>query len=87
MKLWCEYDRFDLEQDIIKCAQVEEYLDEFLRQYLDKPQHMSEDEVHNFISGIKFTAKLQNQRLFDGFSEMVKNGHFAELDKPKKVKL
>lgn len=87
MKLWSEYDRFELEQDIIKCAQVEEYLDEFLRQYLDKPEHMTEDEVWNYINGIKFAAKLQNQRLFDGFSEMVKNGHFAETTKEKGIEL
>lgn len=83
MNLWSEYDRFDLEQDILKCAQVEDYLDEFLRQYLDKAEHMSEDDVHNYISGIKYAAKLQNQRLWDGFEQMVHNGHFAQLDKYK----
>lgn len=83
MKLWSEYDRFDLEQDILKCAQIEDYLDEFLRQYLDKPEPMSEDEVHNYISGIKYVAKLQNERLWDGFEKMVENGHFVQLDKYK----
>lgn len=83
MNLWSEYDRFELEQDIIKCAQVEDYLDEFLRQYLDKPKQMSEDEVHNYISGIKYASKLQNQRLWDGFAHMVHNGHFVPLNKYK----
>lgn len=83
MKNWSEYDRFDLEQDIIKCAQVEDYLDEFLRQYLDKAEHMSEDDVYNYISGIKYASKLQNQRLWDGFEQMVGNGHFVQLDKYK----
>ena len=83
MNLWSEYDRFDLEQDIMKCAQVEDYLDEFLRQYLDKPEHMTEDEVYNYISGIKYASKLQNQRLYDGFEQMVHNGHFAQLAKYK----
>jgi len=83
MNLWSEYDRFDLEQDIMKCAQVEDYLDEFLRQYLDKPEHMTEDEVYNYISGIKYASKLQNQRLWDGFEQMVHNGHFVQLAKYK----
>jgi len=83
MNLWSEYDRFDLEQDIIKCAQIEDYLDEFLRQYLDKAEHMSEDDVYNYISGIKYASKLQNQRLWDGFEQMVHNGHFVHLDKYK----
>lgn len=83
MNLWSEYDRFDLEQDILKCAQVEDYLDEFLRQYLDKPEPMSEDDVYNYISGIKYAAKLQNQRTWDGFEQMVHNQHFVQLDKYK----
>lgn len=88
MKLWSEYDRFDLEQDILKCSDVEEYLEEFLRVYLDKPEPMSEDDVANCIQGIIQVAKLRHGRLWDGFEIMVENRHFAVLDKykPKKGK-
>jgi hypothetical protein len=86
MKIWSEYDRFDLEQDILRCSEIEEYLDEFLRVYLDKPEPLSEDEVHNYISGIKHVAKLIHGRLWDGFEQMVHNGHFVLLDKYKPTK-
>ena len=89
MKLFSEYDRFDLEQDILKCSQIEEYLDEFLRLYIDRPEPMSEDEVHNYISGISHVAKLHHSRLWDGFEVMIKNRQFVPLEKyelPKKAK-
>jgi len=86
MKLWCEYDRFDLEQDILKCSDIEEHLQEFLRIYLDKPEPMSEDEVANYIQGIIYVAKLRHGRLWDGFEQMIENRHFVVLDKYKKDK-
>lgn len=81
MKLWSEYDRFDLEQDILKCSQIEEYLEEFLRQFLDHPEPMTEDEVHNYINGIIFVAKLHHGRLWEGFEKMIENRHFVQLEK------
>jgi hypothetical protein len=44
---------------------------------------MTEDDVYNYISGIKYASKLQNQRLWDGFEQMVHNGHFVQLAKYK----
>lgn len=88
MKLWSEYDRFDLEQDILKCSDIEEYLEEFLRIYMDKPEPLSEDEVANYILGIINVAKLRHGRMWDGFEQMVEQGQFVLLDKykPKKDK-
>ena len=38
MKLFCNYDRFELEQDIIKAWGVVEDIEELVRQHLDRPQ-------------------------------------------------
>ena len=81
MKLFSQYDRFELEQDIIKMWQTAENLKEFVRQYLDSPRIMDEDEVANFISGIRQVHELQCERLWNGFEEMIKAGHFAAWDK------
>jgi len=80
MKLFSQYDRFELEQDIIKMWNTSELLKEFVRQYLDSPTIMSEDEVGNYIDGIMRVHDLQCQRLWDGFELMIENRHFESWD-------
>jgi hypothetical protein len=92
MKLFSEYDRFELEQDIMAAWDVTNMLDELVRQHLDNPEPFSEDELANRISGIKYVTEMRFQRLWDGFEVMLKNGkftpsHFAEdVHLEKKVK-
>lgn len=81
MKLFSQYDRFELEQDIIKMWGAAENLKEFVRQYIDSPKIMDEDEVANFLDGIRQVHELQCERLWNGFEEMIKQGHFAKWDK------
>lgn len=80
MKLFSQYDRFDLEQDIIKMWNTAELIKEFMRQYLDKPEIMDEDEVANYLDGIMRVHELQCERLWDGFEIMIKAGHFSKWD-------
>jgi hypothetical protein len=80
MKLFSKYDRFDLEQDIIKMLNVTELLKEFVRQYVDGVKVMSEDEVANYLDGIARVHELQFERLWDGFELMIKNRHFESWD-------
>jgi len=80
MKLFSKYDRFDLEQDIIKMWNAAELLKEFTRQFMDSPKIMDEDEVANYIDGIMRVHELQCERLWNGFEMMVKNGHFSKWD-------
>jgi len=80
MKLFSQYDRFDLEQDIIKMLNVTELLKEFVRQYIDGVRIMPEDEVANYLDGIARVHELQFERLWDGFELMIKNKHFESWD-------
>jgi hypothetical protein len=80
MKLFCEYDRFELEQDIIKSWGVVDLIDELVRQHLDRPEGgFTEDELANRLEGIKYVTELNFQRLWDGFEVMIKNGQFAKI--------
>lgn len=76
MKSFCEYDRFDLEQDILHVWGVTELLDEFLRQYTDSPESFDEDAVFNKLNGIKEVLDLYSVRLWEGFELMIHNRHF-----------
>jgi hypothetical protein len=81
MKLFCQYDRFDLEQDIIKLWETNEAIDELIRQHLDRPEGpFSDDEFANRLDGIKYTNDMKIQRIWDGFEVMLKNGHFNRWD-------
>jgi UV DNA damage repair endonuclease len=79
MKLFCEYDRFELEQDIIKLWETNEAIEELIRQHLDRPEGpFSDDEFANRLDGIRYVNDLKLQRLWDGFEMMIKNKHFAK---------
>ena len=74
MNLFCEYDRFELEQDIIKLWETNEAISELIRQHLDRPEGpFSDDEFANRLDGIKYVNELKLQRLWDGFEMMIKN--------------
>ena len=80
MKLFCHYDRFELEQDIIKAWGVVEDIEELIRQHLDRPEGaFSEDELANRLDAIKYLTDMRFQRLWDGFEVMLKNGQFAKI--------
>ena len=81
MKLFSDYDRFEMEQDIIKGWDISEMIKEVVRQHLDRPGgSMSEDELCNMLLGIANINDLQCQRRFDGLEVMLKNGHFESWD-------
>lgn len=84
MKLFCEYNRFDLEQDIIKLWETNEAIDELVRQHFDRREGpFSDDEFANRLDAIKYTNDLKIQRLWDGFEQMVRNDKFVtQLFKP-----
>ena len=79
MKLFSEYDRFELEQDIIKAWGVVDMIEELIRQHLDRPEGaFSEDDLANRLQGIQYVTEMQFQRLWDGFEVMLKKGHFTK---------
>lgn len=80
MKLFCNYDRFDLEQDICKAWDVTDMIEELIRQHLDRPAGaFDEDELANRLQGIQYVTEMRFQRLWDGLEVMVKNGKFTPM--------
>jgi hypothetical protein len=81
MKLFSNYDRFELEQDIIKLWETNEAIDELIRQHLDRQQGpFSDDEFANRLDAIKYVNDLKIQRIWDGFEMMLKKGQFNKAD-------
>jgi hypothetical protein len=80
MKLFSRYDRFDLEQDIMKAWSVTELIEELIRQHLDRPEGaFDEDELANRLQAIQYVTEMNFQRLWDGFEVMLKNGQFTRI--------
>lgn len=80
MKLFSQYDRFDLEQDIMKAWDVTDMIEELIRQHLDRPQGaFDEDELANRLQAIQYVTEMRFQRLWDGFEVMLKNGKFTQM--------
>jgi len=77
MKLFSQYDRFDLEQDILKQWNIAEVVEEFARQYMDGAEAFSTDQMANKLSAIVELINLQGQRTWDGFEVMIANGRVA----------
>ena len=80
MKLFSQYDRFDLEQDLIKAWEVTHHLEELIRQHLDREGGpFDEDELANRLQAIQYIAELNFQRIWDGYEVMLKNGKFTRM--------
>lgn len=62
--------RFDLENDICAISTIEDDLETFLGIFLDSPHKMTEDELWNYISGIRHVLKLRRERLWDTFLQV-----------------
>jgi hypothetical protein len=60
-------DRFDLEQDIMKCWNITEEL-----QNLYSAENLSEDEQQNYLLGLITIYEVKFQKLWDSFSDCVK---------------
>ena len=89
MKLFSNYNRFDLENDIMKLWETNEAIDELVRQHLDREEGpFSDDEFANRLDAIKYTNDLKIQRIRDGLEVMIKHDRFEKVfaipDKPKK---
>lgn len=80
MKLFSQYNRFELEQDIIKLWDTNDLIQELIRQHLDREEGaFSEDELANRLQGIMYANDLRIQRIWDGFEVMLKNEQFVPV--------
>ena len=62
--------RFDLEDAISRVRDIEDDIEAFLQMYMDGPTRMSQDEVWNYLSGIKHVFQLRNGVLWDTFKQV-----------------
>jgi hypothetical protein len=65
-------DRFDLEQNIMRCWNITEEIELLNKNVLEK--EMSRDDISNFLLGLKTIYNAKFEELFDNFSELIKNG-------------
>lgn len=87
--------RFDVEDAIDQVAHTIEDMDAFICMYIDSPKIMSEDEVWNYLDGIRNVLKLRVDVLWDahrqrehidgyGTLEEVMANRIADFPTPKK---
>lgn len=67
-------DRFDLEERIADMANVEHELDLIMYKHSDSTEPATEDELLNMLIGCRSMCQVRYERLFDCFSELVKQG-------------
>jgi hypothetical protein len=63
-------DRFDLEQDIMKCWNVTEDIDLLYRNLMDKD--MSTDDIANALLGMKTLYEMKFEEMFSNFETLVR---------------
>lgn len=68
-------DIFDLEQAIMNCWQVTGDVDNLLEQYLDHPSGMSEDDMANYLIGLKTIYGVKFNKLFSIFEDICREYH------------
>jgi hypothetical protein len=66
------YDRFDLEQQIMKCWTITDDLKLLRQNVLEK--NMSTDDITNFILGLETIYECKFNELFDQFGYLIQVG-------------
>ena len=69
--------RFDLEQSLMRCWSTADDVDLLLKEYLDGPKPMTEDEMANALLGIKTLHHMRCKEAFNIFEQLTQRG---ELD-------
>ena len=62
-------DRFDLEQNIMKCWSVTEDIDLLYENVMEND--MSQDDIANALLGIRVMYEMKFQKLWDSFEKMI----------------
>jgi hypothetical protein len=60
---------FDLEQEILRIWGIKDDIELFLQKYTDGPQPMTEDEVHNYVSGLMHVTELRCSKAFETYEQ------------------
>lgn len=65
-------DRFDFEQQILKCWNVTEEIQLLNEQVLENDE-FTKDDISNYLLGLHTIYEVKFNKLFDQFGEMVKD--------------
>lgn len=66
-------DRFDLEQQIMKCWNITEEV-QLLNEKVLEDDSYTRDQISNYLLGLHTIYEAKFEKLFDQFSDMVKEG-------------
>ena len=64
-------DRFDLEQNIMKCWNVIEDIDLLYENVMEND--MSQDDIANALLGLRVMYEMKFQKLWDNFETLIKD--------------
>lgn len=70
--------RFTLEDQIVQCWATADDIDLVFERVLDAPEPLSENDIANALLGISTLHNMRCQRLFETFTQLVKQGAFNE---------
>ena len=83
------YDRFELEQDIMKLYNICQDIDLFLQNHIDGPRAYTEDEVWNILHGLRCMHELRIDRVNEGLNKVLELNEYckdpAKLKTRKKI--
>jgi len=63
-------DRFDLEQQILKCWNITEEIQLLNEQVLENDE-LTKDQISNYLLGLSTIYEMKFEKLFDQFGQMV----------------
>ena len=72
-----KYDRFDLEEEIMKVWQTEDDLDAVVHRMMEDPDPIPNKEIANLLIAVSKLHDLRCQKLFDVFEKMVQDKCFV----------
>ena len=62
--------RFDLEQDLLDVSATCKDIDLFLEAFYDSPTEMNEDDVFNYVFGIRNILHLRAEKAWDTYCQV-----------------
>lgn len=66
-----DHSRFDLEQGILSCWSITDDIENLRKMMLDRKEKMTEDEIDNYLLGLKSVYGVRFQLVFDLFEKMI----------------
>jgi hypothetical protein len=73
-----QYDRFNLEAEIMSVWNTKDDLNAITSRMMDDPDPMTEDEIANVLIGLSELHDIRCKKLFNVFESMVRDEQFVE---------